>query len=411
MTLPVARPSSTQRSASTTSLNGYRRSMRGLTSPAAIRSLSVADVVRVERLPPDQQAHPLVGRHRNDRPHEERREDRPRRPAERDVDAVRAQRAPDPQDRVVRVGVDDPVVALARARVVDLRVVDHVVGTEGPYEVHLARAADAGHLGAHRFRDLDGERPDVARGAVDQDPIAGLGRSPVAQPQSLDREDGRMWERGGLLEGHAGRHRLEGPLRRADVLGEGALPEGEEVREDLVTRREPGDGRANGLDDARDIDAEAMVPRCAQPHEEADERRPGREPVEIGAVHRCRSDADQHLVIPPASGGRPPFSSTTSGEPYRSRAAAFMVHLGVVLGSIERSPHAERNRVRSRSERSAVAYRHLRWSQAHRRPPRPRPEPRPVPRRRCHGVPCSAGSPLSCSRRSWWSARSSCFQR
>ena len=40
---------------------------------------------------------------------------------------------------------------------VRLRVVDHRVGTEGPHQVDLRRAADAGDLRAERLGDLDGE--------------------------------------------------------------------------------------------------------------------------------------------------------------------------------------------------------------------------------------------------------------
>ena len=143
-------------------------------------------------------------------------------PAERDVDAVRPKRAPDLEDRVVGVGVEDPVVALAGLRVVDLRVVDDVVGAERADEVQLVGAGDAGHLGAHRLRDLDGERADVARRADDQDLVARLDRSAVATAEALEREDRRVREGCRFLERHAGRHRCERLLRRADVLGEGA---------------------------------------------------------------------------------------------------------------------------------------------------------------------------------------------
>ena len=67
-----------------------------------------------------------------------------------------------------------------------------------------------------------------------------------------------------LLERHARRHRRERPFRGGDVLGEGALPEREQVPEDLVARPEPGHPRTDALDDAGDIESEAMVPR--RPH-------------------------------------------------------------------------------------------------------------------------------------------------
>ncbi len=90
---------------------------------------------------------------------------------------------------MVRIGGDDPVVALAGPGVVDARVVDHVVRAERPDEIGLVAAADPGHLRAHRLRDLDGERPDVAGGALDEHPVAGLDCAPIAQPERLERQD------------------------------------------------------------------------------------------------------------------------------------------------------------------------------------------------------------------------------
>ncbi len=198
---------------------------------------------------------------------------------------------------MVGVGVDDPVIALAGARVVDLGVVDHVVGAERTHEIHLFGAADAGHLRPHRLRDLDGERAHVARRAVDQDLVAWFRGPAIAQPQTLEREDRRMRKGGGFLEGHAGRHRLERLLRCADVFGESALPKREQVGEDLVARPESRHARSDGLDDAGDIDSDAMVPRRTEAHEQAGERRPGRETVEIGPVDGRRAHADEHLVV------------------------------------------------------------------------------------------------------------------
>jgi hypothetical protein len=45
-------------------------------------------------------------------------------------------------------------------------VVDDVRGAEGPDQLDIARAADAGDLRAQRDRDLDGEMADATRGAV-----------------------------------------------------------------------------------------------------------------------------------------------------------------------------------------------------------------------------------------------------
>jgi hypothetical protein len=75
------------------------------------------------------------------------------------------------------------------------------------------------------------------------------------------------------------------------------VTEGEHVAEDLVTRSKPGNAGANRLDDAGDIQSDAMVPRCAEPDEEAYEARPRTQAVEIRSVDGCGSDPDQHSVV------------------------------------------------------------------------------------------------------------------
>ena len=91
-----------------------------------------------------------------------------------------------------------------------------------------------------------------------------------------------MRERGRLLERHPGRHRREGLLRRADVLCKGALTEGEQVGEDLVTRLESGHIGPCGFDDTGHVQPEATVPRPAQPVEQADELPSRTQAVEVG---------------------------------------------------------------------------------------------------------------------------------
>ena len=108
-----------------------------------------------------------------------------------------------------------------------------MVGAQRADEVELVAAGDTGHLGAPRLGDLDRERADVARRAVDQHPVARPDRPPVAAA-ALHREHRGVRQCRGVLERHAVRDRRERPLRRADVLGERAGPEREHVAEDPV---------------------------------------------------------------------------------------------------------------------------------------------------------------------------------
>ena len=61
-------------------------------------------------------------------------------------------------------------------------VVDDVIGAEAPYQVKVAGAADAGDLRAEVLGDLDGEGPDPAGGADDQDVLPGLEAPRLAVP-------------------------------------------------------------------------------------------------------------------------------------------------------------------------------------------------------------------------------------
>ncbi len=195
------------------------------------------------------------------------------------------------------VGIEDPVIPLAGRQVVDLLVVDHVIGAERAHEVQLRGAADAGHLRAARFRDLDGERAHIPRCSNDQHLVARLERPAVTPTQTLEREDRRVRQGGGVLERQVVWHQLEGLLLRSDELREGALAVREQVREDPVAGFEPGRPRPDGLDDAGDIDAHAGLPRGAQADDRAHETRPRTEAVEVGAVDRRSLDADQHLAV------------------------------------------------------------------------------------------------------------------
>ena len=160
----------------------------------------------------------------------------------------------------------------------------------------FAGLATAGHLCATCLRHLDRERPDVAGRAVDQDVIPGLDRSPVTQPEALDREDRRVRQRGRLFERQAIGRDLERALRRADVFRECPDAEREHVPEHAITGLEAGHVPPHGLDRPGHVESDALLPRGARTHEQPGECPAGVQPVEIGPVD-CRGlDADEDLV-------------------------------------------------------------------------------------------------------------------
>ena len=67
----------------------------------------------------------------------------------------------------IAADVEDCVVAVLGVGEVFARVVDHMVGTDGPDQVHLRSAAYAGDFGAEGLGDLHGEGAHASRSADD----------------------------------------------------------------------------------------------------------------------------------------------------------------------------------------------------------------------------------------------------
>ncbi len=172
-----------------------------------------------------------------------------------------------------------------------------MVRPERPDEIELAAAGHAGDLGTQPLGDLDRERPDVPGRADDEHLVAGADRAAVPPSEPLKREDSRMGQGRCVVERHAVGDRLELRFRGDGVLGECAERIAEQVREDAVPGFEACRSRADRLDDSRDIDPDAVVPRPAKPEEEPDELRSRLDPIKVGAVHRGCHDADQDLAL------------------------------------------------------------------------------------------------------------------
>jgi hypothetical protein len=124
----------------------------------------------------------------------------------------------------------------------------------------LPRAAHGRDLGAEVLGELDGEGAHPAGRAGDQHLLAGLDLAVVAQP--LQGRDGRDRDRGGLLEAHVRRLGDQAVLAGDHELGEGAGAPAEH----LVAGPEAGHVRADGLDDARHVAADAGALRTAHPY-------------------------------------------------------------------------------------------------------------------------------------------------
>ena len=187
--------------------------------------------------------------------------------------------------------VEDDVVRLAVLREVLLQVVDDLVGAERAHELDVLRVADRGDVGAEVLGELHSRRPDRPGGAVDEDAlpfqIAGLS-------QARERERRSVADRRGLVEGHARRHvRERAALPDADELGVRARADAEDAVADL----ELGDGRADRLDLAGQLQPEDLLLRPEQAGEEAADEDLGAAKSAVGPGDRGCVDPDEDLVV------------------------------------------------------------------------------------------------------------------
>ena len=176
-------------------------------------------------------------------------------------------------------------------------VVDDVVGADRSHQVHAPGAAHAGHLGAERLGELHGQAAHGARRPDDQDLLAGLEPSGVAQ--RLEGGESGGGDGRGLLEAEVGRLGHELALGHGGVLGEGAVA----PSEDFIARPQLGHAAADRLDAPRQVQARNAVLWSAQPVADAGEVRqafhhqPVIDPDPSGAhPHQHRIVVDHRLV-------------------------------------------------------------------------------------------------------------------
>src|SRR5919204_641452 len=155
--------------------------------------------------------------------------------------------------------VEDEVVPLALLREVLAGVVDDVVGADRADQVHVPRAAHAGHVRSERLRKLHREGTDAARRTVDQDLLPGSHLALVAK--RLQGDEAGQGSGRGVLEREVGRLRLQRVGGNGRLLGEGAVA----PAEDRVTWPEPRHARADGLNLPRYIRPSNAVLWLAQP--------------------------------------------------------------------------------------------------------------------------------------------------
>src|ERR1700726_539237 len=117
--------------------------------------------------------------------------------------------------------IEDQIVPLVAFGEIFLGVIDHMIGADRTDKIDISRTANAGDLRAERFRDLDRESAHASGRAVHQNLLTSLNMTFVAE--TLQRGDGRDWNRSRLFERDVGGLRHNGAIgQNANVLGKGS---------------------------------------------------------------------------------------------------------------------------------------------------------------------------------------------
>src|SRR5882724_12579276 len=164
---------------------------------------------------------------------------------------------------MVRNIVENDVITFRTVSEILFRVIDDVIRAERSHKIDIARTANTSDVRAERFRDLDCERPNTSRRAVNQDLLPRLNLSLVAK--GLQSRDASYVNGRRLLKRHVGRFQRDCPLGAPTyILGERPAS----ATEDVIAWFELGHILTDGFNCPRKIDTKLYVLWFAQadPH-------------------------------------------------------------------------------------------------------------------------------------------------
>src|SRR5438046_6267026 len=95
-------------------------------------------------------------------------------PDERDDDALGPQNLEGFLWRFARDGAQNGIVVPQHILKFLLLVIDHLIGSQAPHQLHVASAGRCRHLGSEVFRELDRERANASSACGDEHLVAGL---------------------------------------------------------------------------------------------------------------------------------------------------------------------------------------------------------------------------------------------
>src|SRR5207249_2802103 len=207
------------------------------------------------------------------------------------TNAVGRQDLPALGERMITDQIVDHVITLIGPGKIFLGVIDHVINSDRADKIDIARAANAGHFCAERFRDLHRESANASGRAVDQNFLSGLNVPLV--PETLQRCDSGDSDRAGWLERNVDRFQHDRAIRLdANVIRHRSVLRSE----NFFARFEVHYIFSNCLYDTGEISSESGVLGLAHPGHWTHRPRAS-DQVSIDRIDRGRADADENFVV------------------------------------------------------------------------------------------------------------------
>lgn len=207
------------------------------------------------------------------------------------IDTFRIQDATAGLQGMVSDAVEENVVALGALGEVGLGVVDDMVRSQGANHVYVASAGDTSHFGAQDPGDLDGVGTDASGCTIDEDLLAGLKVSVIAE--ALQRGEGGNGYGSCLFEGHIGGLQRKAGFGCAGEFGKGAAAH----PEDGIAGLEMGHFGVNGFHFPGQVHAELLVFWVAEAGHEADAVGRSAEKMPVQRIDGGGADPDEDFVV------------------------------------------------------------------------------------------------------------------
>src|SRR5271165_1434028 len=185
----------------------------------------------------------------------------------------------------------DQIVTLPAPREIFLSVINDMVCANRSRDVYIPGAAHGSDFRPERFGDLDRKCTHTARRAINQNLVAWLDPSLITK--TLKRGDCRHWYSCCVLKRSVGWLPCQLIFNCAHILGKASHTFSPEHRVAWLKLLYVS---ANRFNSPRDISADYLVFWCAQPRDQADQRRTSHH-IPVKWIYRCCINSDQDLIV------------------------------------------------------------------------------------------------------------------